>query len=633
MLGDGTFRCASSVILAAAAVVLLAAALPAQNIITTIAGIDPSFTGNGQPGLNVPIGYVNGVATDGAGNVYFTDPLEHLVLEVSASGTLTVVAGNGIAGYSGDGGPATSAAIAASDNPDQYVGAPFEDSLGGIVVDKLGNVYFGDGHYVRLVATDGTISTVAGGGTASPGDGGPATQASLGIVNGIALDASGNLYFCESNRIRKMTPDGTLTTFAGSAASGYSGDGGPAAAALLAQPEGLAFDAQGNLYVADGDVLNFPSRIREITVNGTISTIAGGGSVFPANGVAPLSLSLPYASGLAVDATNGLYVFAPKNGYLLKISSGITTLITSPFAAAFQSNVPASGAFVVGLRVYDNSGIALDAAGNLYVADSRDGRLCKIDTHGMLTTVAGNGGYGYGGDGGPALGAIIQGPSGMTQTPDGTIYFLDTLNARVRAIAPNGAIRTAISTANFPPLGVNELLNGITSDSSGNVYVLLAHRVIELMTNGSIQIVVNQAGGVVSSGDGGPATAASLESGGGLARDTAGNLYIADLVADRIRKVTVDGMIHTIAGTGVSGVSPDGSVAAMSPISGPSALLPDARGGLYFEEQQTLVAGGNVLRYITPNGNLMTIAGNLQGGFSGDGGPAVQAGMGMQIRT
>ena len=138
----------------------------------------------------MPIGYVNGVATDGAGNVYFTDPLEHMVLEVSPSGILTVVAGNGIAAYSGDGGPATSAAIAAFGSPAQYVGAPFEDSLGGIALDKQGNIYFGDGHYVRRVGTDGTISTVAGGGPQSPGDGGPATQAALGIVNGLAFDAA-----------------------------------------------------------------------------------------------------------------------------------------------------------------------------------------------------------------------------------------------------------------------------------------------------------------------------------------------------------------------------------------------------------------------------------------------------------
>src|SRR6202453_812615 len=483
-------------------VVALAGAMAAQNVITTIAGEDPSFTGNGQPGVNVPIGYVNGVATDGAGNVYFTDPLEHLVLLVAQNGTLTVVAGNGIAAYSGDGGPATSAAIAATDNPDQYVGAPFEDSLGGIVVDKQGNIYFGDGHYVRRVGTDGNIATVAGGGTQSPGNGGPATEASLGIVNGLALDAAGNLYFCEANRVRKMTPSGTLTTFAGAAANGFSGDGGPASAALLSQPLGLAFDTQGNLYIADGDVANFPSRIREIALNGTISTIAGGGNNIPADGAAPLSLNLAYASGLALDAANNLYVFSPKNGYLLKIAAGVTTLVTSTSAAAFTTNVLARNAYVVGQRVYDNSGIALDAAGNLYVADSRDGRLCKIDTNGTLTTLAGNGAYGFGGDGGPALGAIIQGPAGMTETPDGTLYFLDTLNTRVRAISPQGVITNVFSSANFPALAVFESLNALTSDPSGNVYVQLAHRVVEITPAGAIQIIVNQAGNLNSSGDG-----------------------------------------------------------------------------------------------------------------------------------
>jgi uncharacterized protein (TIGR03437 family) len=612
---------------------VLSAALPGQNVITTIAGIDGSFSGNGQPALHVPLGYVNGVATDGAGNVYFTDPLEHLLLRVSVNGNLTVVAGNGIAAYSGDGGPATSAAIAASDNPDQYVGPPFEDSLGGIAIDPQGNIYFGDGHYVRRVGSDGTIATVAGGGADSPGDGGPGTLASLGIVNGLALDAAGNLYFCESNRIRKLTPDGTLTTFAGGAANGMAGDGGPAASALLSQPLGLAFDSQGNLYVADGDVANFPSRVRMIAANGVITAIAGGGTKFPANGVSPLNLNLPYASGLAVDANNALYIFAAKNGYLVRIAGGATTLITSPTAASFQTGILARNAFVVGQRVYDNSGIAFDSAGNLYVADSRDGRLCKIDTQGMLTALAGNGAYGYGGDGGPALGAMIQGPAGMAQTPDGTLYFLDTLNARVRAIAPDGVISSAISIDNFPALGANELLNGITSDGGGNVFVQLARRVIERTSAGRIQIIVNQAGNFGSSGDGGPATLATFMSGGGVARDPAGNMYLSDPAANRIREVTVDGIIHTIAGTGVAGVSPDGAVAATSPITGPTSLLPDGQGGLYFQEEPSSLPGGVVLRYITPDGHLKTIAGNLQGGFSGDGGPATQAGMGMQNRT
>jgi uncharacterized protein (TIGR03437 family) len=612
---------------------LFSSAIEAQNVITTIAGIDPVFNGDGEPAVNVPLGYINGVATDSGGNVYFTDPLEHLVIRVSTDGTLSVIAGNGIAAYSGDGGPAMMAAIAATDSPDQYVGVPFPDALGGIVVDQQGNVYFGDGHYVRRVATDGTIATVAGGGTQVPGDGTPATQASLGIVSGLALDSAGNLYFSERNRVRKMTPDGTLATYAGAGTNGFSGDGGPAAAAQLSQPSGLAFDTQGNLYVADGDVLNFPSHIRKIAPNGTISTIAGGGVRSPADGAAPLSLDLSFASGLAVDSAGAVYVFAPVRGILVKLSGGSTTLVTSKVANIFTTNVPASSAYIVGRRPYDNSGIALDGSGNLYVADSRDGYLCKIDTHGMLTTVAGNGAYGFGGDGVPALGALIQGPAAMTQTPDGTIYFLDTLNVRVRAISPSGIINSVLSVVNDPGLGILEAFNGLASDANGNLYVLLDHRVLELTPNGNKQFIVNQPNLVTDSGDGGLATQATLRSGGGLARDAAGNLYISDPASHRIREVTLDGKIRTVAGTGVLGTSPDGAVAAASPISNPTSLLADSQGGLYFEDSPPPPSplGTAVLRYITPDGHLKSIAGNgdPSGAFSGDGGAALQAGLAM----
>lgn len=610
---------------------LVCGVLSAQNVITTIAGVDPVFSGDGQPALNVPIGYLNGVATDSAGNTYFTDPIEHLVLRVNTDGTLSVIAGNGISAYSGDGGLATSAAVALSDNPDQYFGIPFEVGLGGIVVDKQGIVYFGDGRRLRRIAKDGTITTIAGGGTNIPGDGGPATQAALGIINGVTLDSAGNLYFCENNRVRKLMPGGTLITYAGTGINGFSGDNGQAAAARLSQPLGLAFDAQGNLYVADGDVYNFASHLRKITPGGIITTVAGGGNRSPADGVNPFNLDLSFASGVAVDATGAVYVYAPFNGFLVKFSNGSTTLVSSTLPIPFTDNVPARNVYLVGHRAYDNSGIAFDAAGNLYVADSRDGRLCKIDTRGILTTIAGNGQYSFGGDGGLALDANVQGPSSMTQGPDGTIYFLDTQNVRVRAISPAGIITTVLSSDNFAGLAVLEVLNGIASDANGNIFVLLDHRVAELSPNGNIQLVVNVPNLLSDTGDGGPAAQATLRSGGGLARDAAGNMYISDAVANRIRQVTPDGKIHTIAGTGVQAMSPDGAVAISSPISNPTSLLPDGKGGLYFEESQPppYVVETGVLRYITPDGHLKTIAGNGTQAFSGDGGPAVQAGLAM----
>jgi uncharacterized protein (TIGR03437 family) len=215
----------------------------------------------------------------------------------------------------------------------------------------------------------------------------------------------------------------------------------------------------------------------------------------------------------------------------------------------------------------------------------------------------------------------------MTQTPDGTIYFADTLNGAVRAIAPNGVIKTVVSAATFNSLGA---IFGITSDQNGNVYILAGIRLIELTPTGAITTIVNQAGRLADTGDGGPANQAAIQSGSGLARDATGNLYFSDPISSRIRKVSSDGTITTIAGTGKAGISADGSIAASSPVTFPSALLPDGKGGLYFEETPS---PQSVLRYITPDGLLKTIAGTTKPGFSGDGGPALQAQLSMQRNT
>src|SRR5258708_6066671 len=408
---------------------LLLQPLAERNVVTRVAGVDRVFTGDGQPAKSVPIGYPNGVAVDAAGNLYVTDPLQHLVFRVNPDGTLEVIAGNGIAGHSGDGGAATSAAIASTDSPEQYIGLIAEDGLGGIAVGKQGNAYFADGPYPRRISADRTLRT------------------------------------------------------------------------LPPQPLGLAFDAQGNLYFADGDSTHV-SHVRKITTSGLISTVAGGGALFPADNLNPLSLDLSGASAVAVDARGFVYVFAPFHGYLVKFSGGFTTLVTSPVFAVFTDNVPARDCYVAGYRPYDNSGIAFDAEGNLYVANGTYGVLRKIDTRGSISVVAGNSLYGFGGNGGPALDANIQNPTHMTQAPDGTIYFLDVGNGQVRAISPSGIISTVLSNANFSQLGA---LNGIASDSSGNVYVLLLPRLRYIAPDGSIQILVNQLALTVDNGDGGPA--------------------------------------------------------------------------------------------------------------------------------
>ena len=203
------------------------------------------------------------MAVDASGNLYIADTGNNRIRKVSATGIITTVAGNGSAGYSGDGGPATSAQL---DGPE------------GVAVDGSGNLYIADtcNNRIRKVSATGIITTVAGNGSAGySGDGGPATSAQLSLPAGVAVDGSGNLYIADSgnNRIRKVSATGIITTVAGNGSPGYSGDGGPATSAQLNQPAGVAVDASGNLYIADSS----NNRIRKVSATGIITTVAGNG--------------------------------------------------------------------------------------------------------------------------------------------------------------------------------------------------------------------------------------------------------------------------------------------------------------------------------------------------------------------
>lgn len=250
--------------------------------IATVAG--SASLGDGGPAIDAQIGLIQGVAADHLGNLYLSDTNHNCVRKIDTSGAITTVAGTGIAGFGGDGGPATGAQL----------NFPY-----GVAVDLNGNLYIADlnNNRVRRVTPDGSIATYAGsGGNGSSGDGGPATAAQMLSPRNVAVDSAGNLYISEfaAHRVRKVTPNGIIATAAGTGIAGFRGDGGPATAAQLAFPAGLALDRLGNLYIADSQ----NQRIREVLPGGQMATLLGGS--------ASITLLSPIA--VAVDLTGDIFV-------------------------------------------------------------------------------------------------------------------------------------------------------------------------------------------------------------------------------------------------------------------------------------------------------------------------------------
>lgn len=339
----------------------------------------------------------------------------------SQSCTITTVAGSGIEGFSGDGGPATRAEMNLQ-------------SGDGIAVDRQGNIYFcdADNFRVRKVSTDGIITTVAGTGVAgSSGDGGPASLAQLRAPSDVALDSAGRLYIVEEggDRIRVVDTNNIITTYAGTGRRGFSGDSGPAHQAQFFAPSDSAFDRFGNLYVADA----YNGRVRKIDTNGVITTLAGNGrSGFSGDLRLGTFASFSLPDGVAVDGAGNVYI-ADKQNHRVRIV--FTNGVINTYAGNGNAGMPLDGYRATQVPLSYPDGLATDRFGNLYIASQFNHKIHKVDPNGIITTVAGIGSAGFSGDGGSPLQAQLDSPSEVTVDHYGNLYIADTGNERIRKVS------------------------------------------------------------------------------------------------------------------------------------------------------------------------------------------------------
>lgn len=569
---------------------LLAVALnvAAQNYtISTIAGTGISRGDGGQ--ATAALIFPTGMTTDTAGNMYLSDSTNH-IRKVSANGAITLFAGNSDNQFSGDGGPATAAALS----------MPTE-----LALDGAGNLYVADSGNarVRRIAPNGVIQTVVGNGGCDPATGtsvivagSPAVTAPFCTIISVAVDTQNRLFFSGDGRVWRVAADGTLVLVAGTGGFGSTGDNGPATAAQIGYPSTLKIDSIGNLYFGDG--YNF--NVREVTAaDQKIRTVVTPGS------------NTLIAMAIALDSAGGLYYVATGTT-VRKIANGADTV---------AATVPATIGFGIGIGYF----IHIDSAGALYVPVLGEDRLLKF-AGGAPSNVAGAYPLTLDPLSAPALNAHLQLSSvdgGLAFDGAGNLYFpeLDSaISQRIDKLSPDGTLSGFLGP-DFPLDNITFTAGRMVFDSTGALYFSTFSRVYRRDANGTVKAYAGAPGFPTALGDGGPALLAKLTNPGGMVVDANGNLYIAEPFANRVRKVDAGGFISTYAGTGDTGFSGDNGPAKLALLAGPVDLALDAAGNLYIGE----ISGAKV-RKVDRNGIITTVAGaGLGHTFGGDGGPATSA--------
>jgi trimeric autotransporter adhesin len=512
----------------------------------TPGGVISTVAGSGVQGFNGLSGNATGMAInipvdlalDGAGNLYFTDVGNALIRKVTPDGQMSTVAGNRLYGFAGDGGNAVDARLAAP---------------GGIAVDAAGAIYIADSdnNRVRRVSASGTITTIAGNGNANGGgDGGAATAAGLSSPRGLGLDAAGNVYVADigNARVRKVTPAGAISSVAGNGTYGYNGDGKSALQASLGLPTGMALDASGNLYFGDYG----SQRVRKVTPLGVISTVAGNGQVVASpDGGQATAVGLADPAGMAIDAAGNIYFADRASNRIRRIAAnGVLSTVAGTGTYGFGGDGgPATQAMLA-----NPFGIALDRQGNLYIADSDNNRVRRVASNGTISTVAGNGNQAFGGDGGAATSASLSFPSGVAVDAAGNLYIADMFHNRVRRVAVNGVITTAAGNGNYEYTGDGGAATSaslrypvaVGFDGAGNLYIAdsLNHSVRKVTPNGVITTVAGN-GTAGLGAEGAPPVGSTLSSPSGILVDAAGDVYVADSGNRRVRKLVFSSQPRT----------------------------------------------------------------------------------------